>query len=329
MRVEKEAMFYRKLEDDYVKCDLCPHDCQIPHGKVGRCRVRKNERGTLCSLNYGKITSFALDPIEKKPLYHFYPNSRILSIGSFGCNLTCSFCQNWQIAHREPETTYVTPKQLVQAAQEHQDHIGIAYTYNEPSIWYEYIYDTAPLIHEAGMKNVLVTNGFIKGSPLKKLLPHIDAMNIDLKGFTHDFYRDLCGGALAPVKETIETAIENCHVEITTLLVSESNDSLEEIEGLAKWVGSISREIPLHLSRYFPAYKMELPPTPLAQMDAAEAIAKKYLDYVYLGNVAGADRNTYCPQCGEKLIDRNMTVNVLSMDEKKCRRCNKSIPIIY
>ncbi|MDF2547320.1 MAG: AmmeMemoRadiSam system radical enzyme [Anaerosolibacter sp.] len=329
MKIEKEAMFYRKLDRDYVKCDLCPHDCQIPDGKVGRCRVRKNEEGTLYSLNYGKITSFALDPIEKKPLYHFYPGSRILSIGSFGCNLTCSFCQNWQIAHREPEATYVTPEQLVQAAQAHKDHIGIAYTYNEPSIWYEFIYETAPLIHAAGMKNVLVTNGFIKEAPLRKLLPHIDAMNIDLKGFTNDFYKDLCGGALTPVKETIETAFKSCHMEITTLLVSESNDSFEEIEGLAKWIGSISREIPLHLSRYFPAYKMELPPTPMNLMKEAETIAKKYLDYVYLGNIAGVDRNTYCPQCREEIVHRDLIIKVQSLDGKKCKKCNKPISIVY
>ena len=284
----KLAMYFDKIEDSKVRCCLCPHNCVIKEGAVGVCRVRKNIGGDLYSLNYAKITSISLDPIEKKPLYHFHPGSRILSAGTFGCNLKCPFCQNWSIAHRYADTIEMSSSRLVDKALEtvKNGNIGIAYTYNEPSIWYEYVYDTVRLAKEKGLANVLVTNGFISREPLEQLLPYIDAMNIDLKAFTVSFYNNICKGSLGNVKETIAAAYGSCHIEVTTLVIPGLNDSVDEIGELASWLASISREIPLHLSRFFPNYKMDdKPPTPLDILDRARNKAAEYLKNVYLGNV--------------------------------------------
>ncbi|NSW91325.1 MAG: AmmeMemoRadiSam system radical SAM enzyme [Firmicutes bacterium] len=290
--MSKQAMYYTKFENGKVQCFLCPHNCVISPGRLGVCRARKNIDGELYSLNYGKVTSIALDPIEKKPLYRFHPNKLILSAGTFGCNLKCSFCQNWIIAHDishdGPGTIEITPQQLVREAEKYIRHgnIGIAYTYNEPSIWYEFVYETSKLAKERGLANVLVTNGFISRRPLEDLLPFIDAMNIDVKAFNPSFYKEICKGSLDNVKETVEIAARECHVEITTLVIPGLNDSREEIEALAKWLASISPEITLHLSRYFPNYKMEdRAPTPLKTLENLRDGAMKYLKYVYLGNV--------------------------------------------
>lgn len=288
MDAAKLAMFYNRIENSKVHCFLCPHNCVIKPEGIGACRARKNIDGELYSLNYGKITAMALDPIEKKPLYHFKPGSKILSVGTFGCNLKCSFCQNWEIAHENPETYNNTPEQLLQKAESYipQGNIGIAYTYNEPSIWYEFVYDTAKLVKDAGLSNVLVTNGFIGIKPIEKLLPYVDAMNIDVKAFTASFYSDICKATLDNVKETVEVAAEKCHVEVTTLVIPTLNDTLTEISNLCQWLSRISPEIPLHLSRYFPNYKMNyIPPTPVETLEKARMEAKKYLKYVYLGNV--------------------------------------------
>jgi len=217
----KQAMYYEKTEDSKVRCYLCPHNCVIKPGGLGVCRARKNVDGDLYSLNYGKITSIALDPIEKKPLYRFHPGKEILSVGTFGCNFKCSFCQNWRIAHEDARTADITPEQLAGKAEEltAAGNIGIAYTYNEPSIWYEFVYETAKIARAKKLENVLVTNGFISREPLENLLPYIDAMNIDVKAFTDKFYKDICKGALEHVKETVEIAAAKCHVEVTTLVI--------------------------------------------------------------------------------------------------------------
>ncbi len=284
----KEAMYYDIIETDKVHCYLCPHNCIIKPGMLGACRARKNIGGRLYSLNYGKVTSVALDPIEKKPLYRFYPGSLILSAGTFGCNLKCSFCQNWTIAHEEADTRDITPSWLVEQAELLKDrgNIGIAYTYNEPSIWYEFVYETAGLAKKKGLANVLVTNGFISKQPLRELLPFIDAMNIDVKSYTNEFYKNICKANLENVKETVETAAGACHVEVTTLVIPGLNDSTEEIGEIARWLASISPEIPLHLSRFFPNYKMQdRPPTPKDTLYRARDEARKYLKHVYLGNI--------------------------------------------
>lgn len=288
MEASKLAMYFKKLEHSKVHCYLCPHNCVINPGKLGVCKARKNIEGSLYSLNYGKITSISLDPIEKKPLYNFHPGANILSVGTFGCNLKCSFCQNWTIAHQQPEIKDITPEDLVLKAKELKadGNVGIAYTYNEPSIWYEFVYDTARLAKKEGLSNVLVTNGFIGKEAMTDLLPYIDAMNIDVKAYTAAFYNDICKGTLDDVKATVELVYGHCHVEITTLVIPTLNDALTEISDMSKWISSLSSKIPLHLSRYFPNYKMQhIPPTPKETLVKCREEALKYLEYVYLGNV--------------------------------------------
>jgi len=288
----KLALYYNKIGDSKVQCYLCPHNCVIKAENTGACRARANIEGELYSLNYGKITSIALDPIEKKPLKRFHSGSMILSVGTFGCNLKCSFCQNWTIAHESCDESSdifdVAPQRLIEKALEFvpSGNIGIAYTYNEPSIWYEFVYDTAKLAREKGLVNVLVTNGFISREPLEQLLPYVDAMNIDVKAFTSSFYNNICRAALEDVKRTVEISAARCHVEVTNLIIPGLNDSMNEIEELAKWLASVSPEIPLHLSRFFPRYKMrDIPATPEETLIKAKDIAEEYLKYVYLGNV--------------------------------------------
>jgi len=295
-----EAKFYEKRPDKKVKCLLCPHGCVISSGKVGICSIRKNIDGTLIALTYGRISSCSLDPIEKKPLYHFYPGKMILSLGSIGCNFACPFCQNWQISQPREAfsgedmeevvskvTDSLTPKQAIDLALTYRQNgnIGLAYTYNEPFIWYEYVYETVKLAHKNGLKNVLVTNGYVNEAPLRKLLPYIDAINIDIKGFSDEVYKKL-GGRLAPVLKTVEIASKDCHVELTNLIVPKLNDSREEIENLVDWVATkVGRETPLHFSRYFPNFKYAEPPTPPKTLKMAEEIGLTKLKHVHLGNV--------------------------------------------
>jgi pyruvate formate lyase activating enzyme len=284
----KEALYWESLDDNRVACALCPHGCRILEGAAGICRVRRNVGGKLYSVNYAQVSSISMDPIKKKPLYNFYPESKILSVGTFGCNLRCSFCQNWTIAHADPKTMHMSSEELVKEALslKADGNIGIAFTYNEPSIWYEFIFETVKISKEVGLKNVLVTNGFINNEPLNELLPYIDAMNIDVKGFTDKFYSKICKGTLEDVKKTVETSAKKCHVEVTTLIIPDLNDSVEEIDKLASWLASIDNQIPLHLTRYFPNYEMRnKPPTPIDTLEKLKSQADKYLKYVYLGNV--------------------------------------------
>lgn len=288
MTENKLAMYFEKAENSKVHCYLCPHNCVIMPGKTGVCGVRKNIDGNLYSVNYGKITSLGIDPVEKKPLNRFYPGSYILSAGTFGCNLKCSFCQNWSIAHGKADVIDMTPEELVKRAQQlkSRNNIGIAYTYNEPSIWYEHVFEASKMAHAKGLVNVMVTNGFINREPLEELLPYIDAMNIDVKAFTESFYSSICKAALSDVKRTVETAAKKCHIELTTLVIPDLNDSIEEIEELVKWIASVSDEIPLHLSRFFPGYQMRnRPVTPKETLYRAKDKAEEYLKYVYLGNI--------------------------------------------
>ena len=276
--------------DAPITCTLCPHACRLRAGATGFCRARANVSGTIRAINYGRLTALALDPIEKKPLYHFYPNSDILSVGSFGCNLACAFCQNAGIAAADAhiETENVTPAQLAALAEElrHQPrgNIGVAFTYNEPLVGYEYIMDTAPLLHATGLEVVLVTNGMICTEPLARLLPHVDAMNIDLKAWRTDTYRRL-GGDLEAVKVTIARAVAHgVHVEVTTLVVPTMNDSTEDMDEEAQWLAALSPDLPLHISRYFPRHRMSAPPTPIADIDRLTAIARRHLRHVHRGN---------------------------------------------
>ena len=291
MNDKKEAMFYEKLDQKKVHCYLCPHNCHIQSEGRGVCGVRKNIDGVLYSLNFGLVSSIAVDPIEKKPLHRFHPGSYILSVGSVGCNFKCPFCQNYGIAQVKPEEVnlqYVTSEDIIEKAVslKRQGNIGIAYTYNEPSIWYEFVYDTARLAKEKDLLNVLVTNGYVSSEPLEQILPYIDAMNIDLKAFNERFYKDLVKGGLEDVKVTIRKSVEQCHVEVTTLIIPGWNDSVDEMEQETKWLASLSPDIPLHLSRYFPKYEMtDRPPTSVDSLIDLKNVADKYLNYVYLGNV--------------------------------------------
>ena len=270
-------------------CQTCMHHCRLSPGQWGICRARKNEGGEIVCKNYGQISSLALDPIEKKPLNRFYPGSKILSVGSFGCNLRCPFCQNYEISMTKPEgseDTYLSPQELADIAGKCREkgNIGVAFTYNEPLVGWEYVLDTAKLVKEAGMKNVLVTNGTASPEVLEKLLPYMDAMNIDLKGFREEYYRKL-GGSLFAVKEFIVRAAEECHVELTTLIVPGENDSVEEMEEEVRWIASIDEEIPLHVSRFFPRYNMEASTaTSVKKVYQLADVAGKMLKYVYTGN---------------------------------------------
>lgn len=286
----RTALFQTSLPNG-VRCNICPKQCVIAEGHYGFCHGRKNEKGTLIAENYGRITSIALDPIEKKPLRHFSPGSTILSVGTYGCNFRCDFCQNWTISQgNATETAYyeLSPEELVRGAllKKEERNIGIAFTYNEPTVWYEYVLDTAKLAKENDLKIVLVTNGYIQEEPLKELLPFVDGMNIDLKAFHPEFYEKVCFGDIDSVKKTIQLASEACHVEISTLLIPELNDGLSEISRLAEFLSDIDPEMPLHLSRYFPRYKRKTPPpTSIDQMEKCRHEALKFLTHVYLGNV--------------------------------------------
>ena len=272
-----------------IHCELCFHHCKLDEGQIGLCRARGCRDGRVVPLNYGKLTSLALDPIEKKPLRRFRPGSLILSAGSFGCNLRCPFCQNHEISMASEDelyTAWFSPEQLADRAAElvPQGNIGVAYTYNEPLVGYEYVRDCAALIHERGLVNVLVTNGMIEEAPWRALLPSIDAANIDLKGFTTAWYKKL-GGDLDTVKRSIMLAAEQCHAEVTTLLVPGENDSVDEIRKLAQWLAGVDPDIPLHLSRFFPRYQMtDRPPESVERVYRLADEARAYLTYVYTGN---------------------------------------------
>ena len=269
-------------------CSLCPRHCNLREGQTGFCRARACKNGQITCVNYGRLTALALDPVEKKPLAHFHPGSFVLSEGSFGCNLRCPFCQNSDIsmAGEECPTTYVSPEELIQKALALQSsgNIGIAYTYNEPLVGYEYVRDCAELAHRNGLFNVLVTNGCFCEEPLRALLPLIDALNIDLKGFSQTFY-DFVGGNLETVQTAIRLAAAICHVEVTTLILPGRNDSDAEMDAEAAWLAAVDPEIPLHISRFFPRYHMsDEPATPVATVYRLRDIARKHLRYVYTGN---------------------------------------------
>jgi pyruvate formate lyase activating enzyme len=324
----KEAYYYEKKESNVVQCHLCPHECTIQPDGTGLCRVRKNVGGILFSLNYEQITGYGFDPIEKKPLYHFYPGRPIFSFGTFGCNFSCDFCQNWKIAQHTPPTNTATIEMLMEIVKSRDDNLGIAYTYNEPIIFYEFMLDTAKVVHELGYKNVVVTNGFIMAEPLDELLPYVDAFNIDLKAFNDNFYTKICKGKRAPVMETIKRVHGKAHMELTLLLIDGENTDVEELEEMFKWISEIDPDIPLHLSRYYPANRMTNPPTQIQTLMITQAIAEKYLNYVYIGNVLDSDNSTYCPKCGAKVIERIGYESKLNLRGSKCDVCLEELPII-
>jgi pyruvate formate lyase activating enzyme len=329
----KEAHFYIKLNGNKVKCELCPHNCIIADGNSGNCKVRKNEKGILLSVNYGKLSGYQLDPVEKKPLYHFYPGKSILSIGSFGCNLHCQFCQNFEIsqnASNPGHTLELSPESIINDALRKKDNIGIAYTYNEPLVFYEFMRDTALLAKQHKLKNVMVSNGYISPAPLDKLLLLIDAFNIDLKAFTNDFYKNYTRSEIEEVKRCL-IAIHKAgkHLEITNLVIPEINDDKQIFEAMVEWINNeLGNDTVLHLSRYFPRYKMTTPPTSQRKLDELYRIAKESLDFVYIGNMTGTEgQNTYCPNCQILLIQRDgydIELENLGLDGK-CKKCQTKV----
>jgi pyruvate formate lyase activating enzyme len=318
--------------DNHIECTLCPHLCKIVKGKRGICGVRKNTGDKIELMTYGVISGHSLDPVEKKPLYHFFPGHHILSIGSYGCNMRCDFCQNYHISQRSannfsPDTD---PEKLTLEAQNATDNIGLAFTYNEPIIWFEFIVDTAVKIKESGMKTVMVSNGFVNRNPLNDLLKLIDAFNIDLKAFSDSFYTKLTGAELKPVKETLKQISKaGRHLEITTLIIPGRNDSEKEMDLEAQWISEeLGNETPLHLSRYFPMYKRDDPVTPESMLKRLYDIASKYLKYVYVGNTsAGTGQDTFCSKCGIIVTKRSgYTTRILNLDrEGNCTKCGNRV----
>jgi len=320
---EKEAAHYEKKPDGKVRCRLCPHNCTIAQGRHGRCRVRTNRGGTLYTEIYGRVTSAAMDPIEKKPLYHFHPGAPILSLGTRGCNFACEFCQNWAISQADAPTSPLPPHAALQTARR-EGSIGIAYTYNEPLIWFEYVLETAKLAREAGLVNVLVTNGFCNPEPFEELLPYVDAMNIDIKSIRPQFYKTLCHATLQPVLDNAVAASRRTHLEVTNLIIPGHNDGDADLEELARWIAAnLGPHIPTHLSAYFPRYRLQAPPTPLATMERARRIFAAHLHHVYLGNCyAETGSDTRCHHCGALLIQRRgYHVRVVGLDGALCAAC--------
>ncbi|MBE0432435.1 AmmeMemoRadiSam system radical SAM enzyme [candidate division WOR-3 bacterium] len=323
-----EAKYYT-AQDNHVECQMCPHYCKILPGKYGLCRGRMNEDGRLWALNYGETTSIAMDPIEKKPLYHFHPGAQILSIACNSCNMRCPFCQNWEISQGQTNTQYIAPEILVRMLKDHNS-LGVAYTYTEPLMWFEYILDAGAAVREAGGKNVLVTNGLINEAPLADILPLIDAMNIDLKTMDPEVYQKTLKGDLAAVKRTIETAHKKCHIEITNLIVTGLNDRKDDIDRVIDYIASVDPSIPLHFSRYYPSYEYTKPPTSVKTIAYAYEKAREKLAFVYIGNVPAEDgSHTVCPKCRNLLIERMyFKAMIKGLDGNKCNKCGERIPVV-
>ena len=316
-----------KNDKDSSTCFLCPNLCNLSEGQIGKCLSRKRENGKIKLLSYSEIVADGFDPIEKKPLYHVSPGSKIYSIGSFGCNLHCRFCQNYNISQSIQPSKKLMPEQLSKVALSFKNNIGVAFTYNEPGIWYEYIIDSAPILHKNGLLTVMVTNGYLSAEPWKNLCEIVDAVNIDLKAFTPSFYDKICAGKLETVKTNIQIAIElGVHVELTNLVVTGLNDNEKVFEEMVKWVSSLSKDIPFHISRYFPRYKEKALATDIYTLNRYFEMASKYLNYVYLGNVSG-ESNTICPDCGEIWIQRN-AYSTSVLHNETCPKCGKGIPFL-
>lgn len=309
----KEAMIYESIGHEMVHCHLCPHNCVIPEGKTGFCGVRQNKKGKLYALTYEMVTSAAIDPIEKKPLYHFYPGTPTMSVGTFGCNMRCKHCQNWEISHHKATENgdgmqRLSPEALVRLTKDRECG-ALAWTYNEPSIWFEYILDTAKLAKKEDILTVMVTSGMINPPALKALLKYIDAYRLDVKGFTEEFYQNLTGRAV--LKNVLENGLiaynAGVHIEIITNVIPNWNDSDEQFDGLSKWiVNNMNPDIPWHLTAYHPDNKLTEPPTPVSTLERGKEIGhKNSLKYIYVGNIPGhIGQNTFCPECSRTLIDR-------------------------
>ncbi len=327
---EKVALYWERLEGAKVRCRLCPHRCRIMDATPGKCGARWNRGGTLVAESYGRTVTANIDPIEKKPLYHFLPGSTILSIGPNGCTLTCDNCQNWEISQERVPTQYVAPEDLPALAAR-DGSIGAAFTYTEPLLWFEYLKDALPLLRAKGLKSVLVTNGFLEEEPAREIAPLVDAFNVDLKGIRDEFYREHCGGRVEPVKRFIEIAAAVSHVEVTNLVIPGLNDAPEDLEALVSWLAGVSADIPLHFSRFFPQYRMsELPATPRAALERAYEIGRKKLRYVYVGNIMiEGTEDTRCASCGAAVVKRAGYRAETLGSGGKCPKCGTQVKGVW
>jgi pyruvate formate lyase activating enzyme len=333
----KEAMFYEKLGEKKVRCFLCAHNCLIREGKRGICYVRRNIDGTLYSLVYGKVISMNVDPIEKKPLFHFLPASTSFSIAAVGCNFRCEHCQNFEISqypkeHEDIPGHAVSPEDIVEAAARNGCE-SISYTYTEPTMFFEFAYDCARLGHQKGIKNVFVSNGYTSPEATRLIAPYLDGNNIDLKG-NDDFYHKICGARLEPVKKTIRLMKElGVWVEVTTLIIPDYNDSYEDLKGIAEFIESVDPAIPWHVTQFYPTYKLtEKPRTPVKTLKKAREIGfEAGLKYVYEGNIPGEDgENTYCPHCKELLIRRfGFSIGDIKLMNGRCSKCGTEIEGVW
>lgn len=297
--------YFMEVDGDKI-CTVCPHQCRLSVGKVGRCGVRKATEEAVVCLNYGHITAVALDPIEKKPLFHYKPGTSVLSIGSMGCNMNCPFCQNYHIAKTlSADYTVHSPEEMIRLLQSYPKEIGLAFTYNEPLVSIEFVIETARLAKEAGRFVVVVTNGMVSETCLMDLIPYVDAWNIDLKSYSSTGY-DQLGGDFEAVKSTIELCSRHAHVEVTSLIVTGFNDHLKEWESNFAWLKGLGGMIPLHLSRYYPNYHYHEKETDVELLKELYKLAKTYLDYVYIGNVFGISNDTYCKKCGVLMAERDV-----------------------
>jgi len=337
MEALKEARFYNFNQEGRIICTLCPHRCSIAKGKTGVCRVRRHTGNQLTAESYGLVSALNFDPVEKKPLYHFFPGQLVFSVGTIGCNLNCSFCQNCDISQigieDAPNLKRFTPEQVIDISLTRPENIGLAFTYNEPSIWFEYVYDTAKQAKDRGLKTIMVSNGFIEEKPMEELLPLIDAFNIDLKAFSEDFYRKVTGSRLAPVKNRLRQIRKaGNHLEVTNLIIPTLNDNPAEFKEMIEWiVEELGPETVLHLSRYFPMNRMTLDSTPVQKLLELYEIANERLNYVYMGNTQGLNegRNTFCPDCGNLIVERfsyNIEATGLTK-EGKCSSCGRQIAV--
>lgn len=328
------ALYYKKLNNKKVQCLLCPRYCVVSAGNKGFCRARKNINGDYYTLVHSNPCALHIDPIEKKPLFHFLPGTTALSLATAGCNFTCKNCQNWEISQSSPEQTdniEISPQRMVELAIQYQTRT-IAYTYTEPSIFFEYMIDTAKLAHKYGILNIYHSNGYLNLEPLKELIPFLDGANIDLKGFSEDFYKDITGGTLAPVLSTLKILKKSrVWLEITNLIIPTKNDNEDMIRKMCVWVkNELGNDVPIHFSRFYPQYKLQnLPPTPIETLKNAARIAKEVGQlYVYIGNVPGIkEESTYCPECKKIIIDRRgYEIKQINLINGKCKFCGNGIP---
>ncbi|MCM8797244.1 MAG: AmmeMemoRadiSam system radical SAM enzyme [Candidatus Omnitrophica bacterium] len=333
----KEGLYYDKLEDKIVQCHICPRNCVIPEGKRGFCGVRENRGGLLYAFSYGKLVAVHIDPIEKKPLFHFLPGSSAFSIATAGCNLRCKFCQNWEISQRKPDEvdySYLEPQDLIKKVKESGSYI-IAYTYTEPTIFYEYMLDVARLAKKEGIRNIMHSCGYINEEPLRELAKYLDAANIDLKGFSEDYYVKISEASLGSVLKSLKILKEEgVAVEITNLVLPGYNDDPQMIARMCLWIkDNLGPDTPLHFSRFFPMYKLlSLNPTPVDTLEMARKIALDCgLKYVYIGNVAGnPGENTYCPRCKKIVIRRSgYTVLEVNLEDGRCKFCGEKIEGVW